>query len=545
MSFTLTRLSSLEKIFPNEKYIDDCLESVTLLKGQSYSYQIAISSDDKLKAELSVISPLKDYIKLYEVKNVYADFPAYSNGDNDDDYITKEPALIPDALIPIDTENAYIKVANETVSVWVNIKIPQEIKSGEYPINISFTSNDEVAEKSFSVKVIDALLPEQKTLFTQWFHVDCIADIHNVEIYSEEHWSLIEKYMLLASELGINTILTPVLTPPLDTAEGTKRPCTQLVKIEKSAEKYIFDFSLLKRWIDLTKKCGIKNLEISHLFTQWGLKFTPNIKVIENGEESYKFGWHVDSKSEEYKNFLSQLLPALIEFLKDEGVKENCFFHLSDEPNLNHLENYEYAYSLVKQMIDGCPIIDAISNYEFFEKGLMDIPVTASDHIAPFLYKNKSRQWVYYCCVQQKHVGNRFMAMPSYRNRILGLQIYKYGIEGFLQWGYNFYYSQFSLKLINPFITSSSDKAFPSGDPFSVYPVKDGAVPSLRALIFKEALEDIEICRLLESYIGKEKVIELIDKEAQTEITFDNYPRNHTYIPSLMEKMKQMIASFQ
>lgn len=70
-------------------------------------------------------------------------------------------------------------------------------------------------------------------------------------------------------------------------------------------------------------------------------------------------------------------------------------------------------------------------------------------------------------------------------------------------------------------------------------------MPSLRALIFKEALEDIEICRLLESYIGKEKVVELIEKEAQTEITFDNYPRNHTYIPSLMEKMKQMIASFQ
>lgn len=107
MSFTLTRLSSLEKIFPNEKYINDYLESVTLLKGQSYSYQIAISSDDKLKAELSVISPLKDYIKLYEVKNVYADFPAYPKGDSDDDYITKEPALIPDALIHIDTENAY------------------------------------------------------------------------------------------------------------------------------------------------------------------------------------------------------------------------------------------------------------------------------------------------------------------------------------------------------------------------------------------------------------------------------------------------------
>ncbi len=543
MAFTVSQITSLEKVYPNGKYISDSIENISLLKGQSFSYQVAITSDMDIDVSLSLTSPLKDSIKLYSVKNVFADFPTYNTDDTD--FETKQPAMIPDMLTPIEKENAKLKVVSEAVSVWVNISLPETAEIGEYPVTLSFTVDEKTIEKRFTVKVLNAVIPKQKTIVTQWFHTDCIADIHNVAIYSEEHWDLIDKYMALACELGINTILTPVISPPIDTAEGTRRPCVQLVKIEKNGDKYTFDFSFLKRWVALAKKNGIEYYEISHLFTQWGLKFTPNIKVTENGKENWEFGWHVDSKSEQYKNLLTQLLPTLIDFLKSEGIKEKCFFHLSDEPSLEHLSNYEYAYNLVKPLIDECPIMDAVSKYDFFENKLMEIPVTASNHIEPFLQKNKSRQWVYYCCVQYKDVGNRFMAMPSYRNRILGLQMYKYGIEGFLQWGYNFYYSQFSLKLINPFITSSADKAFPSGDPFSVYPVRDGVVPSLRALIFKEALEDIEICRLLESYIGKEKVVELIDKEAKMDITFNDYPRNQTYIPSLMEKMKQMIESFQ
>ena len=45
-------------------------------------------------------------------------------------------------------------------------------------------------------------------------------------------------------------------------------------------------------------------------------------------------------------------------------------------------------------------------------------------------------------------------------------------------------------------------------------------------------------------YIGKDKVVELIDSEAGMDITFSEYPREETFIPSLMEKMKKMIAEF-
>jgi len=546
MNLTVKQVSSLEKILPSGVQTNETIDKQILLGGESFSYQIAIQSSQIVELNVDVISPFKDNIKLYAVKNIIMDFPVYET--TDEDFITKEPGIMPDMLMPLELENNLVRLASETVSVWITVNIPENTKAGEYPVTIKFSSSDDneafEIEQTMMLEVIPANLPKQETIFTQWFHADCIADIHNVPIYSEEHWSLIDKYMSLASELGINMILTPVITPPLDTDIGMTRPCTQLVKIEKNGSTYSFDFSLLKRWIDLAQKNNIEYFEISHLFSQWGLSYTPNIKVAENGEETYMFGWHMEAQAPEYREFLSQFLPALIEFFKKENIKEHCWFHISDEPTLECIEAYKYASNLVKPLIDGCPTFDALSDYDFYEKGLVEVPVTATNHIEEFLKNNIPKQWAYYCCGQYENVGNRFFSMPSYRNRILGLQIYKYDIKGFLQWGYNFYNNRRSRHKINPYITSSSNKSFPSGDAYTVYPIINGAAPSLRGVIFKEALNDVEVCRKLESFIGREKVIELIDKTAGMNITFSEYPRNSEFIPELMDEMKNIIKKY-
>lgn len=543
MNLCVKQISGLEKVRTNGIESFKTIREQSLLGGESFSYQLAISTTERTDLKVSVSSPLSEHIKLYEVKNTIIDFAVYDGAD--DDYLTKEPGIMPDILIPIESENEIIRFVNDSGAIWVSVKIPENTPAGSYPITVSLTSSNAFEEitikQTLTVNVIGANIPKQKTIFTQWFHVDCIADVHNVPIYSEEHWDLIDKYMSLASDLGINMILTPVITPPLDTEIGTTRPCTQLVKIEKQDEKYLFNFSLLKRWIELANKNNMKYFEISHLFSQWGLKYAPNIKVYENGKEDYMFGWHTDSQSEEYRNFLNQFIPSLIEFFKSENIKERCYFHISDEPSLEHMETYKYAYDLIKPLIEDCNILDAISNYDFYGNGLISHPVTATSHIEEFFEHEVKNQWAYYCCGQINKFGNRFLAMPSYRNRILGLQLYKFNVVGFLQWGYNFYYSQLSRKKINPYLTTSADKGFPSGDSFSVYPVNNGVVPSLRALIFKEALEDIEICRLLESYIGRDAVIEMIDTEAKMNVTFSEYPRNTEFIPSLINKMRRLI----
>ncbi len=554
MNINIKQITNMHKIRCGEDMRVNTLHKKMALKGQKFTYQIALSSDNNAIFKVDIESPLKKYIKLYAVKSMIMDLPvpiSTKNNPENNDFITKEPGLMPDMLLPLEEQDGYISFCNTPAAVWVEVNLPEEIQDNIYEINIIFTNcmlddREElysITEK-LELEVINAVLPKQSTVFTQWLHADCIAGAHNVEMYSEEHWNLIDKYISLAAELGINMMLTPVITPSLDIDEKKFREKTQLTDVEKVGDIYHFKFDKLKRWIEICRKHGIKYLEIAHLFTQWGLKYSPNILVSENDKKDYMFGWHISSRDIKYKEFLEQFIPALTEFLKTEGMIKNTCFHISDEPDISHLDNYRYAYNIVKPLIGECKIMDAISDYEFFEERLMDVPVPINSAIEPFIKNGVEELYTYYCCGPDLKESNRFMSMPSYRNRIIGLQMYKFGIKGFLHWGYNFYNTQLSRYQINPYMTTSADLRFPSGDSFSVYPYKDGVIPSLRAIVFRDALEDIEICRLLEGYISKDAVIELIEQEAGMEITFSEYPRNSDFLPDVMNKILEKIKEY-
>jgi hypothetical protein len=177
--------------------------------------------------------------------------------------------------------------------------------------------------------------------------------------------------------------------------------------------------------------------------------------------------------------------------------------------------------------------MDALSSYEFYQKGLIERPVVATDHITPYLEAKVQDLWCYYCCEQGYKLSNRFMAMPSPRTRMIGVQLYKYDIKGFLQWGYNFYYTRLSQRLIDPYNVTDSGRAFPAGDPFSVYPSADGAIPSLRQKVFSNALEDMRLLSLLEEKIGHTATVELIERVAGMTITFSKYPKNEDFFQKL------------
>ena len=125
----------------------------------------------------------------------------------------------------------------------------------------------------------------------------------------------------------------------------------------------------------------------------------------------------------------------------------------------------------------------------------------------PFLERGMEGLWTYYCTGQCKEVSNRFMAMPSARTRILGVQLYLYRISGFLHWGFNFYNSQYSIKHINPYAVTDAGEAFPSGDAFLVYP-GEGGVPeeSIRLMLMQQVMQDVRACELLESLSQRKRM---------------------------------------
>ncbi len=541
-------LSSLEKVFLKKDPTAPEYTHGSALKGEAFSFQIAYGafSDrnswvDSFWFDLDIDSPLKDYIEVFNVENVPAALPI-NPGKSDDHYLVYDPCLIPDLMVPV-CDNRFLVKPYSWFTLRFTVKIPEDISAGKYVIPITFKceAKDIEIKHEFTLNIIDAVLPKQETYFTQWFHTDCIADYYDIPVFSEKHWELIEKFMRTGAENGLNLILTPIFTPPLDTAVGGERTTVQLTDVTVENGKYTFGFEKLGRWIDTAHRAGIENFEIAHLFTQWGGAHAPKIIATVDGVEKKIFGWETEALGEEYTSFLKAYLPELSAYLKSKGVAKNTFFHISDEPSIEHLEQYAGDRELVDTALGGeYPIIDALSNYEFYSKGVLKKPIPSNDHIKPFLENKVPDLWTYYCCVQTQDVSNRLMAMPAYRNRIIGLQMYKFNIVGFLHWGYNFYNSRYSWFKINPFLVTDAAGAFVSGDSFSVYPGKDGPLMSTRLQVFNEALTDIRALKLLETLIPREEIVAKLDSE--TEMTFADYPHSAEWLLGFREWVNEKIA---
>lgn len=543
MSFEFKLVSSLEKVFFNKP--DDLTEHnhASMLKNELHSFQLIgwfINEEEQRSVcTLEIESELRPYITVYKVDYVPGLVPSIQI-DDDDDYITKAPGLFPDPLHKI--ENWEFELFNsQTRSLWISVEPKSELV-GQYPIILKIydKSNVQVAELCYLLKIIDAELPELKICSTGWFHGDCLAVLHHVDVMSDEYIAILEKYLTIYRKFGHNMILTPVFTPPLDTDVGGERPTNQLVDVAVSDGYYEFGFSKLKLWIDLCKKHGIEWFEISHLFTQWGAAHAPKIMASVDGEYKRIFGWETQALSAEYRDFLNAFLPALTGFLREENILDKCYFHISDEPFPKHEAQYRGAREILVQYLDEEQLIDTLHEYDLYEKGLIKTPIVSNDHIHVFQEHGVKNLWTYYCMAQRKNVANRFIAMPAYRNRILGYQLYKYQIKGFLHWGFNFWFSERSRKAIDPYRDTCAGGGFPSGDPFVVYPLdKNGEVVcSTRLFVFLESLQDLRALDLLESLTDRKTVEALLGDI----LGFREYPRSNEYIIGMREKINELIA---
>lgn len=546
-------VSSLEKIFLDADYDSYAeLKTISVLRGERLCFQIMTTYDTSdgtkpyiaPKFKPTISGELGKYADLRQVMNVPVAFTTHVAG-IDDNYVRTEPGLFPDVLRPLYYGGKVTFAKDVLNSVWVEINIPKDCKAGNYDFTVAFEGGESGnTVSSINIEVIDAVLPDEDIYFTQWFHADCLANYYNVEVWSERHWEIVENFARTARKNGINTLLTPVFTPPLDTAVGGERRTTQLVKIDVVGGGYRFDFTLLDRWIDMLNRCSIEYIEISHLFTQWGAKHAPKIMATVNGEYKKIFGWETDAHSNEYVGFIRAFLTELLSHLKARGDDKRCLFHVSDEPHSGDEENYMASKNAVADILKDYTIMDALSNIDFYNCGIIAHPIPSNSKIKPFLEAKVPGLWTYYCVSQPLEVSNRYDSMPNWRTRSMGMQMYKYNIAGFLHWGYNFYNNQYSGDPINPFYEQGADYAFPGGDAFSVYPAMDGtALESPRLIVFYEGLQDIKAMKLAEKLTSHDAVVEVIEKALGKELTFETCAKSSKTMLCIREAVNALIKA--
>jgi hypothetical protein len=530
-------ISPLEKVFPDEELPAKRYEYSSALIGEYVSFQAAYKSKELLHdVTITIQSDIKEHLQVFKVGLVPSNLPNYK--DHDDDLLRTDPGLYPDPLYPGHSANA---LPGQWQSFWLYLDTKQ-LLSGKYNMEIHFEHNGQLLSKElFVLEIVEAALPSHGLIHTEWFYLDCLATHHQVEMLSDDHFDIIEAYLENYVEHGMNMILTPLFSPPLEMEVGGDRPTVQLVGVKKTKSGYEFDFSLLKRFMEQCITKGIQYFEMSHLFTQWGAAFAPKIMCEINGIQQKLFGWHTRADSEEYRTFLNDFVKELQAFLLHHSWDNICYFHISDEPNMSNMESYQEARAIIKETGMDFPIMDALSDYAFYQNGLVDIPVASTEHIGTFLENKVENLWAYYCCCEYKELSNRFFNMSGSRTRVIGLQLYKAAIKGFLHWGYNHWYSQKSKVHVNPYQVTDALGGFPSGDAFLVYPGDKEPVSSIRLKLIQQAFQDIAACVALENLAGREAVECIIDEVMS--IDFTHYPRDDQWMLSVREKINMTIRS--
>ena len=239
MSIHIKILSSLEKCFMDESLESkNSITNISCLRGEDIHFTLAYTSDKDRGwilceyATLFCESKLK--VSFERIEHMPVRFPCYPSR-NDDGYLRKKPGMYPDLLIPMEIGETVQVPTNLLFSIYGTVRVPEDTLAGDYRISVGFVSEaGEKITEDIIISVADAVIPAQEISVSQWVHYDCIADAHELEIFSEDHWKAIENYLRTAVEHGINTILTPVFTPPLDTEVGGERPTVQLVDGEKT-----------------------------------------------------------------------------------------------------------------------------------------------------------------------------------------------------------------------------------------------------------------------------------------------------------------------
>jgi hypothetical protein len=261
--------------------------------------------------------------------------------------------------------------------------------------------------------------------------------------------------------------------------------------------KLNFNFERLDKAVQLFIDEGvIGRIEGNHIGgrikNKWENQFQVTYYTFENGKLVKK---HADPCSPEANEFYSQFLPALVNHLKQKNWLDKYVQHIADEPTNDNYKTYGSIVDLVRKYAPEFKIIEACQTSKLTSP--IDIWVPQLDFLKNDFDYYKQRQklgdelWFYTCMYPQGEFANRFIELPLWKTRILHWINFKYGITGYLHWGYNSWNS-------NPFKNIGYEGSkMPDGDPWVVYPGVDGPLDSIRFEAMRDGVADYELLCIL------------------------------------------------
>jgi hypothetical protein len=531
-------MSSMVRVFPHASPGAPGFLTVDVARNERCSFQLGLRAEGtgllRVRVQVDAPSGLTAQVKRVGFVPVAHHNTPQQGDDADLDGRRQIPGFVPD---PLFEESEVVLPPGETHAFWVSVTVDAEATPGSHEVSVVVSPEGEAEQRHTAwVRVHDVCLePRRGFAVTNWFYADALIDWYQTDLFDKRFWEVAARYVRDVVDHNQDTLYVPVFTPPLD---GVKRP-SQLLRVERIGDhRYRFDWQDVARYVALARNTGVSNFEWCHFFTQWGARNA--IRVYQGQGRDEKLLWEPDTAatSDTYRLFLAQYLPELYRFLQVEGIVAQSFFHVSDEPHgESDLAAYREAREMLGELAPWMRVMDALTELDFAQQGLTDMPIpsirTALDFVAAGV-----PSWCYYCCGPRGRYLNRLLDTPLSKIAMHGFLFYRWPFQGFLHWGYNYWYESQTRRMIDPYFVQDGlawERGWAYGDPFMVYPGAGGPVDSMRWEVFSEALQDYALLQTLD-----------VDRESELLApikSFEDFPKSELWRRNVRRSLLQRAAS--
>lgn len=373
--------------------------------------------------------------------------------------------------------------ANTSRGLWLTVQIPQDAVPGTYSGCVTVTANGKSVKSNYKVKVVNHTLPAP----AEWrFHLDfwqnpyAVARVHNVELWSSEHFALLRPYMTKLAEGGQKVITATLTNRPWN--GQTYDPFGSMVTwVRKADGTWWYDFTIFDRWVEFMMDCGITKEITCFSMIPWNLSF----RYYDQATDSHK-EMKCAPGEKKYAEFWGGMLKAFAAHLKEKGWFEKT--HISmDERSLAQMQA---AIKVIKEYAPGMKISMAGNYHPEIETDISDYCLgieTYKSYTPELLARRRAEGKIstYYTCCSAQY-PNLFTFTDPADGEFIALEALVRDLDGYLRWAYNSW-------TVEP-EKDSRFTAWPAGDTYIVYPF---SISSIRWERLVQGVQQFEKYKIL------------------------------------------------
>ena len=406
-------------------------------------------------------------------------------------------------LIDIKTKNLSVSAKN-TQPVWLSIRVPAATKAGIYSGTVKVSGQKDY-NLPVTIRVVDKILlhPSAWTYdLDLWQHPAAIARVHQVKLWSNEHFALLKPYYVMLANAGQKTITASIVNEPW--GHQTYDDYPSLIKWTKKKDgTWAYDYSLFDKYIAFVMSTGISKRINCYSMVPWKIAFTYWDDALQ------KEAVLTDAiGTPAYNAFWTTMLTDFTKHLKAKRWFEKTYIAMDERP----MAAMQAVIQLLKGVDPKWKIALAGEYHQEIEPAIDNYCIASKWEFPENVLQKRKEQgktstW-YTCCTEP--YPNAFSFSSPAEQVWMGWYTANKNMDGYLRWAYNSWTK-------NPLIDTRFT-AWPAGDTYMIYP---GPLTSVRFEKLVEGGQDFEKIKYLQLLYAKDKNVKALAELNQAMESFE------------------------